>query len=113
MSMGDKDPEQGYENTGARPKRSVLKNWPLPVDDVIEDTFPSSILRRFPPKLCVNSFHQQSLDEALEMRNLTLDEEREFAQVLTHYFTQTLILPTQSYEIDNKITPRDIFINSL
>ena len=85
--MGEKDPEQGFENTGARPKRSALKNWPLPVDDVTgDDTFPTSILRRFPPKLCVNSFHQQSLDEALEMRNLTLDEEREFAQVRTRQY---------------------------
>jgi hypothetical protein len=35
---------------------------------------------RFPPKR-VNHFHQQSLDEALEMRNLTMEEEKEYAQV--------------------------------
>ena len=74
--MLDKDPEQGYERCGgARPKRSSLKNWP-PVDPV------EKALVRFPPRLRAHSFHQQSLDEALEMRNLTQDEEREFARVI-------------------------------
>jgi hypothetical protein len=39
------------------------------------------MLKRLLPKLRMTPFHQQSLDDALEMRNLTMDEEREYAQV--------------------------------
>ena len=84
-------------NTGARPKRSSLKNWPPPTEvaaamsdvettmtTVMTSTLASRGLMtsscRFPKKRMTN-FHQQSLDDALEMRNLTLEEEKEYAQV--------------------------------
>jgi hypothetical protein len=67
---------QVLAGTGARPKRSSLKNWPqLPqLQQLPQPT---------PPKVRMTHFHQQSLDDALEMRNLTVEEEEEFAQVLS------------------------------
>ena len=82
-------------NTGARPKRSSLKNWPPPTEVAaamsdVETTMTTTTTLasrglmtsscRFPKKRMTN-FHQQSLDDALEMRNLTLEEEKEYAQV--------------------------------
>jgi len=79
------DQEKEVSNTGARPKRSSLKNWPpfQPVTSSSTDPLPEILapLHRFPPKFRANTFHQQSLDDALEMRNLTMEEERELAQV--------------------------------
>jgi hypothetical protein len=44
------------------------------------------LVKRLPPKQRMTPFHQQSLDDALEMRNLTMNEEREYALVHCLHF---------------------------
>jgi hypothetical protein len=63
VSMNKHDEALSLTNLGARPKRSSLKNWPPPMAEAASSTVVDQHQRP-------TTFHQQSLDDALELRNV-------------------------------------------